>query len=86
MEEPEQHLGHGEVSASIAAQARNAAGGSGSGESFESLKSAVQSASPDERSAAAKELSEERPAYEALHRALQELGIEPVGESAGGDE
>ena len=78
MEEPEQHLGAGEVSAGIAEQARSAAGDTGS-DAFESLKAAVQSASPDERSAAAKELSEERPAYDALHRALQDLGIEPTG-------
>lgn len=77
MEEPEDHLGHSEVSAGIAAQARSAAGESAAADAFESLKQAVQSAGPDERSAAAKELSEERPAYETLHRALQDLGIEP---------
>ena len=64
------------VAAGVADQARSAAGVQ-DGEAFEALKAAVQKASPDERGAAAKQLANEKPAYEALHRALQELGIEP---------
>ena len=45
--------------------------------SAEPLQAALQDASPDERSAAAKELAEDPPAYEAMHEALRALGIEP---------
>ena len=73
----EAHVGDTPVAASVADQARSAAGGGDAG-AFESLKAAVQEASPDERGAAAKQLADEKPAYETLHRALQELGIEPA--------
>ena len=73
----EAHVGDTPVAASVADQARSAAGRE-DGEAFESLKAAVQDASPDERGAAAKQLADEKPAYETLHRALQELGIEPA--------
>ena len=76
-EDPHQHEGEGPVAAGIADQARRAAADGGD-EAFSSLTQAVSDASPDERSAAAKELIDDRPAYELLHRALGDLGIEPA--------
>lgn len=68
-----------EVACDLAEQAREtAAAGGVDGEAFAELKDAVSDASPDERSAAAKELvDEDEAAYETLHRALQELDIQP---------
>lgn len=76
------HTGSGPASASIAEQARAAAAERASGQALTSLKEAVQAASPDERSAAAKELVDDRAAYESLHKALEELGIEPSDRGA----
>lgn len=45
--------------------------------SAEPLQDALQDATPDERSAAAKELADDRAAYSAMHEALRALGIEP---------
>lgn len=63
------------VSAAKAAAASNdttAAPGSA-----EPLQAAVREASPDERSAAAKEVADDLPGLEALHAALRALDIEP---------
>lgn len=74
----EDHTGQGPVATGIADRARQAAAqGAGGGTAYDELKEAVGSAGPDERSAAAKELTEDLPAYETLHRALTDLGIEP---------
>lgn len=73
----EEHTGTGAASTSIAEQARTAAG---EGQGLDALKSALEHASPDERSAAAKEVADDPAAYEALHTALQELGIEEVAD------
>lgn len=75
----QEHTGQGPEATAIAEQARRAAseGGAG-GEALSALKEAISATGPDERSAAAKELAEEQPAYQALHRALTDLGIEPA--------
>lgn len=70
--------GQGPVATGIADLARQAAQDASGGNAYDELKTAVRDAGPDERSAAAKELTEERPAYEALHRALIDAGIEPA--------
>ena len=67
--------GHDASSSDLAQQARAAGGGAASGDEFQALKDAVQAATPDERGSASKQLADDEPAYEALHRALQELGI-----------
>lgn len=74
--EPEKPRGN-ETTAGIVEHARGAAGDGADADSFQSLKRALESADPDERSVAASVLSDEQPAYETLHRALQELGIAP---------
>ncbi len=70
----QEHTGHGEASASIADQARAAA--AGGGDDYGRLLQSLTEADPNERSAAAKELVDDLPAYETLHRALIEVGIE----------
>ena len=75
--DPQQHEGEGPVAAGVAEQARSAAADRGE-QAYASLKEAVSAASPDERSAAAKELVEDAPAYELLHQALTDLDIEPA--------
>ena len=75
----EEHTGTGETSTSIAEQARGAGDG---GAAYESLKHTLQQASPNERSAAAKELVDDPAAYETLHRALQGLGIEETADGS----
>lgn len=46
-------------------------------DSGERLQTALQDASPDERSTAAKELADDPAAYRAMHDALRALGVEP---------
>lgn len=46
--------------------------------SAEPLQAALQDASPDERSAAAKEVADDPAAYRAMHDALRALGVEPA--------
>lgn len=70
-----EHEGQGRVAASIADQARAAAKGGDA----EALKEALRTASPDERSAAAKALVHDRSAYDLLHATLKDLSIEPSG-------
>ena len=71
--QPIERSGSGPVATRIAEHARAAAGGGDD----EQLREALEQASPDERSAAAGELVGEPSAYEALHHALREVGIEP---------
>lgn len=71
----DEHTGDSAAAASIADAARRASSAEESG-AYEELKAAVQDAAPNERSAAAKDLVDDTPAYDTLHRALQELGIE----------
>ncbi len=72
------HTGQGPAADAIAQQARaTAAEGGDRGGGYAALKDAIEGASPDERSAAAKQLVDDPPAYQALHNALADLGIEP---------
>jgi hypothetical protein len=76
-EELKDHQGRGAEADAIADRARKAAGDGREGAAFTALKEAVETAGANERSAAAKELVDEQAAYQALHQALTDLGIEP---------
>lgn len=65
----------------IVEAARAVAASSGDGSApgnAEELQAALRDASPDERSSAVKELVDDSAAYEAVHEALRDMGIEPT--------
>lgn len=57
---------------SIAAAARDAVAAGGA---TDELRDAIRNATPDDRSAAAKELADELPALELLHRTLESIDL-----------
>ena len=58
---------------SIAQAARDAVAGGGASDE---LREAIRNATPDDRSAAAKELADEMPALELLHRTLESIDLQ----------